>query len=509
MKKNLAFHWPFLLCWIIAFCCFLCIGGHYGVAWDEHFQWVLGNQNVDYILKGDRTLFDNLDKDHGAGVELVLTGVERALGLTDYHEVYLMRHYLSHFFFLVSMACGYVLAWRLFKNRWLALLAFLMLLLQPRIYAHSFFNTKDVPLLNTFIIGFMLSEYAFRRDRNIGYILLGLVCGFGISIRLTGIILPVCIGAFVCMDLIVAIRNKQGIGKKVSHLVLLVLFTCLSLYLCWPTLWEHPVEQLVSSWKTLTRFRWESKVLLNGRQYIATDLPWFYLPEWFVITMPALWLLAGLVGTILLLIQCISRLPLLLANTPARNFLLYFLCFVLPVLSVLLLHPVIYDDWRHFYFIYPAFVMLALYAVSKIPQKKGALIAGSLLGVQTLIVIVFMIMGHPFQHVYFNELISHDDEYLRRNFELDYWGVSSKQALEAILAQDTSALVHIMDSSTPVSDNIMFLPADQRKRVFTGDPQPMYFITQFRYHPQDFEHPNIFWNKKILGSSAVRVYKLR
>lgn len=504
MKPLRTIHWPFLLCWIIAFCLFLVVGDDYGVAWDEHFQWVLGHQNIDYVLKGDRALLGNMDKDHGAGVELVLTGIEQVLGLKDDHDIYLMRHYVAHFFFLLCTGCGYMLVWRLFKNRWLALLTFLMLLLQPRLYAHSYFNTKDIPLLNTFLLGFLIAEWAFRRDRNIGYILLGLVCGFAISIRLTGLVLVGCLGLFLLIDLIAAIRSGTA-WKKTRHLLLFLLCTAGSLYLCWPTLWEHPVNQLTDSWQTLTHFRWECKVLLNGNQYIATHLPWFYLPEWFCITMPELWLLAGLAGAVAFVIRSGKHFRQLAANTRERNFLLYFLCFAGPVTSVLLLHPVIYDDWRHFYFIYPAFVLLAVYGISLIPRPRLRTATAALLGVQTVVVLVFMIAAHPFQQVYFNNFVSHKDESLRKNFELDYWGVSAKQALEDILERDTSTVIRLVNCSTPIADNVSFLPPAQRKRFVIGEQLPAYFITHFRYHPQDFDYPHIFLDRKVLGSTIVRI----
>ena len=43
-----------------------------------------------------------------------------------------------------------------------------------------------------------------------------------------------------------------------------------------------------------------------------------------------------------------------------------------------------------------------------------------------------MIKSHPFEDVYFNILLSKKDQYLRKTFELDYWGTSYKQALEYI-----------------------------------------------------------------------------
>ena len=49
-----------------------------------------------------------------------------------------------------------------------------------------------------------------------------------------------------------------------------------------------------------------------------------------------------------------------------------------------------------------------------------------------------MIKDHPHQNVYFNFLAGKN---IQTKFELDYWGLSNKQALEYILKNDSKNII--------------------------------------------------------------------
>ena len=75
------------------------------------------------------------------------------------------------------------------RYRWIARFALLIFLLHPRIYAHSFGNSKDLPFLAMFIIALYLLERAFRRDTIGGFVLLGIAVGLLTNLRIMGIML--------------------------------------------------------------------------------------------------------------------------------------------------------------------------------------------------------------------------------------------------------------------------------------------------------------------------------
>ena len=119
----------------------------YGVSTDEaNLRLRVGGAALDYVLSlGREPLASDVHRFYGVAFELPLAAVERVFGLEDSRAVYLSRHLLTHLFFLAGGFFAWLLVYRMFGSRALALFAMLLFLLHPRMYAHSFFNTKDIP----------------------------------------------------------------------------------------------------------------------------------------------------------------------------------------------------------------------------------------------------------------------------------------------------------------------------------------------------------------------------
>src|SRR6185503_8756836 len=145
MKKIPATYFPGILLLLVAIVIGLCTYQYYCISWDEPIQRGIDNVSYNYAFHGDQSLKTYIDRDLGTGFELPLIFIEKTLKLTDSRDIYLMRHLVTHLLFLVSVFCGYILSLRLFKNQAIAILGFILLAFTPRIYAHSFFNTKDIP----------------------------------------------------------------------------------------------------------------------------------------------------------------------------------------------------------------------------------------------------------------------------------------------------------------------------------------------------------------------------
>jgi hypothetical protein len=187
------------------------------------------------------------------------------------------------------------------------------------------------------------------------------------------------------------------------------------------------------------------------------------------------------------------------------------LSFGISILAVIFLHAVIYDDWRHLYFIYAPFVMLALYFISKIWQTRFKWIILCACIIQAGFIGYFMIRNHPFEQVYFNYLVSHDKEFLRKNYELDYWGTSYKQGLEHLMAAQPEGLVKISsytEGEYLVRFNSQLLRENDRNRlVITTPDKADYFITNFRWHPEDYPYPKVEYSISVLNSTILCIYK--
>jgi hypothetical protein len=163
MMKKLSPYFPGIILFLAALIIGLFVYKDYGIAWDEPIQRDIGVLNYDYAFNGNDNLFRVASDHHGAAFELVLLVAEKWLKITDSRDIYLMRRLVSHIFFLIGMFFGYILIYRLFRNRFIACLGFIMLVFDPRIYVHSFINSKDVPFLSSVIITFAFCQLAFEK----------------------------------------------------------------------------------------------------------------------------------------------------------------------------------------------------------------------------------------------------------------------------------------------------------------------------------------------------------
>ncbi len=498
---------PGIVLLIVSMVISLSIYKDYGLSWDEDLQRDIGLANYHYVFSGDPLVNE---KDHGPGFELPLIIIEKALGLKDSRDIYFMRHLVQNMFFLLSMFCGYILMYHVFKKQSLACLGFLILVYTPRIFAHSFFNSKDIPFLSMFLVSMAVSFWAFAKNKPLAYLLLGMILGYTTSIRIMSIMLAGFLGLFFIIDVVNGAIAKKNVAKVLWFFLLFIAGFCITLYICWPALWGAPISNFIEFYSSLSHFRWPGEVLLNGEIVSALHLPWTYLPTWFCITTPLLWLLLGFTGIILFIAAFINKPLRFIGHTTDRFFLLAFLCFSTPVLMVILLGSVVYDDWRHVYFIYPSFVLFILYAVDRLQQYKAAIILNILIVLQFAIVAAFMVRSHPFQNVYFNEIVSHKKESLRKNYELDYWGTSVRKCLEYILAHDKSDNIKVNDWFV-VPSSINMLPEADRKRVrpIAGDEQPDYYIALFRTRPDKYPPEKRIFEIKASNSTIARVYKLK
>ena len=181
----------------------------YGISVDEPAQRRLAIFTADYIVGKNDYLLQAHDRNYGVAFEMLLLFIERILVLEDSRSIYLIRHLLTHFFFLIGGLVCYFLAYRLFNNRLLAIFAMLLFLLHPRMYAHSFFNSKDIPFLSMFMVTLFLIFRGFRKDTIWAFLLCGTGIGILTNIRILGIMLFAAVLAMRICDYFFASRREE------------------------------------------------------------------------------------------------------------------------------------------------------------------------------------------------------------------------------------------------------------------------------------------------------------
>lgn len=460
----------------------------YGVSLDEPLKHQLAVQTAAYVLDGDETLLHNWIRSDGIVFELGLLAMTRLLGLEDSRDVYLGFHMMSHLFFLLSgIACA-ILSFRVTGSRAAACVAFLVFVLHPRLYAHSFFNYKDVPFLGFFMISLLLVQRAFHKDTLLAFALCGACLSLAFNVRIMAFVLVLAVLGMRGLDCWFAESRAERRHVLATAGVFLATAAALA-YATWPQLWADPVAGLVAA------LRWMLKTfrvyaLFEGDVVWMGDVPRRYVPKWFAMTTPLPTLLLGLAGTIAALARLRERPGEALRNTPARFECLCLLATWGAVAALVAVEADVYHAWRPVYFLFAPFAVLAALGAQTTLAMFRARAARTAAAVAALTAAsssaVATAETHPYQNVYFNALLDRrTPERLGRQYDMDYWATSYREGMEHLLKRHPDANVHVSSwTKWHVMATANVLPDVDRERLIVGpDGVIDYYVTNHReYH---------------------------
>jgi hypothetical protein len=122
----------------------------------------------------------------------------------------------------------------------------------------------------------------------------------------------------------------------------------------------------------------------------------------------------------------------------------------------------------------------------------------------------FMVRNHPYQNVYFNFLAGKDMAVISRTYEMDYWGLSYREALEYILKNDPDPLIDICVANHPGRFNALILPRKERKRLrYVKRPgEARYFLSEHRRHKEAYPYKNEYYSVVVDGAKILTVFKM-
>ncbi len=445
----------------------------YGVGVDEEPQRYIGHMTVNYMLGDTETLLPYSPPFHrfyGVVFEVPLVLVERLLGLTDSRAISLSRHLLTHLFFLAGGGCCARLVYHLFHSRWLALVALLLFVLQPRLYGYSFVNTKDIPFLVMFLVVLFLIHRAWRRESLGAFALCGVGVGIATNLRIMGVLLFAVVVVLRAGDLAGA-AGRAARWHVLSTGAVFVVAGVLTLYAVSPYLWGDPLA-LGEAVAVLSQHPIHAVTLFQGEPVRWPHIPADYLPTWIAITTPPGVLLLGLVGVASVMHRGLISPGTVLGAPVVRFGLLLVACLVLPVVAVLVVNANLSDGWRQVSFLYAPLCLLAVFGLrwlaavcrwAVLRQGVYALAAAGLAGV-----VVELVALHPHQMAYFNALVDRrTPDSLGTQYEIDRWGTAHREGLDYLLhrypASPISLEISAMDRQA--RRNWLILPEAARRRL--------------------------------------------
>ncbi len=384
----------------------------FGISWDEPSSYQYGREALSaYAHPASEPTYsdsDGLLQYYGAAY--LVTGAALNLSAQSLHLV-------NFILFLLGVAVFYLLL-----GRWVstpsAFAVTLLLVSQPLLWGHAFINPKDIPFMAFFLVslvaGFWMadkSEAVTGWKRILLPILPGFILGYATSTR---IVAPL---AGIIISLMVLYRLRW---KALPFLGLYWLSCFVAVYVTWPFLWPDPFNRFFASLQTMTSFPWNGKILFDGIEYHASNLPWRYLPKLMMLQFTEPVLLLALAGMIVLVFRFRFHKELIF---------ILLTWFALPFAWIVLARPTMYDNFRQFLFITPPiFISCALALDELLKRLTGSKIRFFLLFLAVLPGLVAGIRLHPYEYIYYNSLAGN----ISGRYETDYWATSFRDAANYI-----------------------------------------------------------------------------
>jgi hypothetical protein len=193
-------------------------------------------------------------------------------------------------------------------------------------------------------------------------------------------------------------------------------------------------------------------VLFDGRDVPASALPWNYVPQWALITIPpVVWLGAALALCFLVLRRSASSSQAPHPRPGPWRVLALLGVALFPGSYIALSGATIYDGIRHLTFAYPPLVALAAlgwHQLLGLPNPALRKLAAALLALGLVEPLVFQVRNHPHQSVYFNALAGGPRGAFGR-YELDYWGNSLLPGVEWVAGAARGSGTKLIVSGKP------------------------------------------------------------
>jgi hypothetical protein len=226
-----------------------------------------------------------------------------------------------------------------------------------------------------------------------------------------------------------------------------------------------------------------------GQDFLSNKLPPWYVLAWVWAQLPLLTFLSLIASLILLVKRVVifKDLTLIYSISP---FLIQ--AFLVPLI-MLFTQNNIYNGIRHLLFIYPALMIVStiflLYLVKNFDSKF-------LQSISTSFVILILFMNAfatyrwiPYSYAYINPVAGMGNE---RKWDLDYWGLSSREGIEKLNTLNSSTPKYIMPDN---SSSILFGGKSVTELSSIETPFSLYVF--------------VHWNHKIVEDNCKIDFKIK
>ena len=432
-------------------------GGYYslntGLSVDEWGEQILWDYNVDYVKKILFGLSIDVGADvtngplstenaflyYGIGFQIISQPIQFLLSdlilkfqnINSYGAHLIAKHFVVFVSFFISGIFFHLLIKKINKNILFNYTATFLYLLYPYLFGHSLFNPKDIPFLSLWIICTYFSIDIFiklTKELCLKYfdiILISFLTAFLLSIRISGILIFIqYIFTFLIFLNVEKISFNYFIKIMYKNIFSFVLLTLTFTYMLYPVFWKNPLL-FIDVINMMSNYPNNVCTLTLGKCMFSSKLDPTYIPIWLSVKLP----LIILIG--LFLLPFTEKKIFIGKDTKLAFGTLILSIFLIPI--ILILKKVsLYDEIRQIMFLIPLFFIVGLSSLFMFSKKLFYILAF----LTVSLFVVENIKIYPSQYVWFNtpsRVLN-----LSKNFELDYWGLSSRDLAENIRIQNIS-----------------------------------------------------------------------
>ena len=527
----------------------LCVVDDYGISVDEPIQrqhGVISYNAVNERLFGrtpkafeqiaqEMPLDSYEHKYYGVAMQLPLVFAEDV----HYHfsgdempsrTIYLMRHLYTFLVYYFALICFYFLLKHLFCNRWLAITGVLLVFLFGRFFAQSFYNIKDMLFASLMMIALCCAERVFATNRKpVWCLLFALSSALLVTSRIVGaLVIVFVLAAMLAQDVLTAWRAKkagavaeQRRGWKRALPYILICCAYPIWILITPAAWSDPIRFSLEYVRQFANYdTWTGCITFWGKLLWITESvrpPRMFLIVWMAMTIPIVNQLLCLGGIVAFLCGALFRKKANGLPCASMTILWIMLVMIAGTLGYQFIRqPVIYDDWRHAFYLYPMMMTFAIYGLrwtwTRIRvQKRFWLRAG--IGCILVCSLAYnalrIVSNHPGQYALSNIA----GRQYAVDFDRDYWELSYYDLTKRLLENTDGQEIRLAQSAgwPVIRVRSAFSAQDARRIVATYPDEAEYLLENFwnlpgvsEVHIQGFEEIDSIWVDGIKISALFR-----
>lgn len=424
--------------------CFAITGGYCaigtGISADEEVElqtYFINLAAVSGWLNGDERPFQMLmayhDRYYGVGFHWLshgLAGVmseifEPVLRFSSLGSRLIWAHLTNFFAFLVSGVLIRQIILLLTQDRFISSLSMFVFLLWPYLLGHAFMNVKDIPFMLIWLACTYQMMRLFQLMLNhhqyplLGSLVLGVLTGWLISIRVSGVLIAI---QYFWFYVFLMIEGRLQVSSQLTSKKLFICWAIIffgagvSLLILFPVLWSSPFE-LINSINYMSSHPWQGNTLTGGELIEPKTRLLRYLLSWFYVKLPLVVILGLLLLPFALFLGVQKQIiviqkPMLWALTIS----------IISILCLLVIKRVaLYNELRQILFIFPLLWIIAITSLYRVSRKCLA----GILFTSSIVMVIDNISLYPYQYSYLNEISRFTQA--EKKFETDYYGLSIAQ----------------------------------------------------------------------------------